>query len=137
MIHSGVNVANNVHGILQEFNLYTKPFCMTTDSASNNVKIMKELSKLFCKDGFNWNSLAHHIRCLAQVINLAVKAFLSNLKATAASEEDQWLSDDNPQEPVDGEESHVEEDEDLYGNNGSDSDSDALPSLVIKECEGF
>jgi hypothetical protein len=139
MIHSGVNLANHVHGILHEFNFYTKLFCITTDSASNNVKMMKELAKLLRKDGITWNGLDHHIWCLAHVINLAVKAFLSNLKATPTTEEDQWLSGVDRQESVGGEESDIEEDDDLYGNNNEDIDEnlDAPPSLIIKEGEGF
>ena len=60
---------------------------------------MKELSELLRKrDSVKWNGLAHHIRCLAHVINLAVKAFLSNLKVAKLSEEHEWLSRDDPEE---------------------------------------
>jgi len=138
MIHSGLNLAKHVHRILHDFNFHTKLFCITTDSASNNVKMMKELTKLLRKDGVTWSGLAHHIRCLAHVINLAVKAFLSNLKATPMSEEQQWLSSDDPQELDGGQESDIEEDEDMYGNDQENIDEDAdAPSLVIKEGEGF
>jgi hypothetical protein len=139
MIHSGVNLAKHVHEILHEFNFHTKLFCIATDSASNNITMMKELSKLLRKNGVTWKGLNHRIRCLAHVINLAVKTFLFNLKATPPSEEAQWLSGDNRQEPAaHEEESDIDEDEDLYGIDDEDTDDeDATLSLVIEESEGF
>src|SRR5579859_8154118 len=124
--HTGFNLAAHVYGILYEFNIHTKLFCITTDSASNNGKMMKELSKLLRKrDGIKWNGLAHHIRCLAHVINLAVKAFLRNLKVAKLSEEHEWLSREDLEESDVDEESDSSEDEDLYGgdpNNQDESD---------------
>src|SRR5437773_12535467 len=47
--HTGYNLALHVYSILHEFNVHTKLFCITTDSASNNGKMMKELSELLRK----------------------------------------------------------------------------------------
>src|SRR5579859_4412042 len=95
--HTGKNLAAHMYKVLHEFNIQTKLFCITTDSASNNRKMMKELSKLLRqRDSIKWNGLTHHIRCLAHVINLAVKAFLINLKVAPLSEEFHWLSNQKP-----------------------------------------
>ena len=91
--HTGANLASHIFDILHKFNIHTKLFCITTDSTSNNGKMMKELAKLLRKhDSIKWNGPAHHIRCLTHVINLAVKAFLSNLKIAPLREEHEWMS---------------------------------------------
>src|SRR5579859_1337952 len=113
--HTGKTLAAHVYKVLHEFNIQTKLFCITTDSASNNGKMMKELSKLLRqRDSIKWNGLTHHIRCLAHVINLAVKAFLINLKVAPLSEEHEWLSREDLEESDVDEESDSSEDEDLY-----------------------
>jgi hAT family C-terminal dimerisation region len=120
-----------------------KLFCITTDSASNNGKMMKELSKLLRKrDGIKWNGPAHHIRCLAHVINLAVKAFLGNLKIAKLSEEHEWITCEDPEESDIDEESGGSDDEDLYGddpNNQDDLDeyTDDAASFNIDDTKDF
>ena len=114
--HTGYNLALHVYSILHEFNIHTKLFCITSDSASNNGRMMKELSKLLRKrDGIKWNGPAHHIRCLAHVINLAVKAFLSSLKITKVSDENEWFSRDDTEESDIDEENNDSGEEDIYG----------------------
>ena len=95
-----------------------KLFCITTDSASNNCKMMKELSKLLYKrDNIKWSGPAHHIRCLAHIINLAVKAFLNNLRIAELSEEQQWLSRTDPEESDINDEIEILEEEDHSGDD--------------------
>ena len=43
--HTGKYLAAHIFKILRDFNIHTKLFCITTDNASNNDKMMKELSK--------------------------------------------------------------------------------------------
>ena len=77
--HTGINLASVVFDILQEYDIMEKFFCMTTDSASNNGTMVRQLERLLEEEGIPWNHEVHHIRCLAHVINLVVGAFLKNL----------------------------------------------------------
>src|SRR5579859_2224430 len=127
--HTGKNLAAHVYGILHEFNIHTKLFCITTDSASNNGEMMKELSKLLWKkDSIKWNGLTHHIRCLAHVINLAVKAFLLNLKIAPLSEEHHWIANretsNDDDERDDGEPTSDDDLDDDVSSIDSNSDND-------------
>src|SRR5579859_8029441 len=125
--HTGKNLAAHVYGILHEFNIRTKLFCITTDSASNNGEMMKELSKLLRKkDSIKWNGLTHHIRCLAHVINLAVKVFLLNLKIAPLSEEHHWIANGETSDDDDkGDDGEPTSDDDLDDDVSSiDSNSD-------------
>jgi len=104
---------------------------------------MKELSELLRKrDSVKWNGLAHHIRCLAHVINLAVKAFLSNLKVAKLSEEHEWLSRDDPEESDVDEESDGSDEEDIYGDDPnhqdeSDEYTNDVSSFDIEDTHDF
>jgi len=75
-----------------------------------------------------WNGLAHHIPCFAHVINLAVKAFLSNLKIAPLSAEHNWSNstsvlsksiqdDESESESEEDEDEEEEEDYNIIENN--------------------
>ena len=105
--------------------------------------MMKELSKLLRnRDGIKWSGTAHHIRCLAHVINLAVKAFLSNLKIAKLSEEHEWLSRDDPEESDVNEESDSDDEDDIYGDDPdhqdeSDDYTDDVSGFEIEDTQDF
>jgi hypothetical protein len=62
------------------------------DNASNNYKMMKELSRLLLmEDAIVWDGSWNHIPCLAHILNLAVKAFLTHIKVQPPREEEQWM----------------------------------------------
>jgi hypothetical protein len=48
------------------------------------------LSQRLAEKGIQWDAKRHHIACLAYVINLAVKQFLSTLKIQSRTPEDEW-----------------------------------------------
>jgi len=77
--HTGEFLASTVFKILEEHNLTEKLFCITTDNARNNYKMMMELKKLLATINVDWDSEVNHIPCLAHVINLIVQAFLDAL----------------------------------------------------------
>ena len=56
--HTGQNLANIVFKTLEEYDIKTKFFCVTTDNASNNFTMAKELQKLLADEG---EFLAGHI----------------------------------------------------------------------------
>jgi hypothetical protein len=79
--HTGKNLAAHIHKILHKFEIHTKLYRTTTDSASNNGKMMKKLAILFQRqDLITWDGPTHHILCFAHIVNLAVKRFLKDLK---------------------------------------------------------
>ena len=68
--------------------------------------------------------MAHHIQCLAHVINLAVKAFLSNLKIAQLSKKHEWLTNNDPEESDVDEDSDstADDDDDIYRDNSNRQD---------------
>jgi hypothetical protein len=88
--HTGVNLANHVFEILIKYNIHTRLYCITTDNASNNGTMVTALSHRLAEKGIQWDAERHHIACLAHVINLAVKEFLSTLKIQSRTPEDEW-----------------------------------------------
>ncbi|KAJ1288909.1 hypothetical protein BS78_02G124400 [Paspalum vaginatum] len=75
--HSGVNIAERVHAVVQEYALTDTVFSITLDNASANTKAMDTLSPLF--SGYIGPLLMHQ-RCACHIINLMVKATLDVLK---------------------------------------------------------
>jgi len=86
--HTGSMLAEEVFNTLKEYDITSKLLCITTDNASNNTKLMKELSKkLHQLCNIKWDYKAHHILCLNHVINLVVEAFLKAIKVVNISKD--------------------------------------------------
>jgi len=68
---------------------------ITTDNASSNYSMTRELQSTLEASGIEWPALRNHILCMAHVIQLALGAFLSSLgvkgrtKSWEAHERDQ------------------------------------------------
>src|SRR5947207_15410366 len=87
--HSGINLADHLHKVLTRYGICEKLFCIRTDNASNNDTMCEELSDLLYESHeMDWDGEENHIACLAHVINLAVQAFLKNIKVTQMTELD-------------------------------------------------
>src|ERR1043166_6943832 len=69
--HTGINIANAISDILNEFNLTSKALALTTDNESAMVVCGRELMEEFEKDLDNLSF--KHYRCSAHILNLAVK----------------------------------------------------------------
>jgi hypothetical protein len=52
---------------------------ITTDNASSNDSMTRELQSTLEVSGIEWPALRNHIPCMAHVIQLALGAFMSNL----------------------------------------------------------
>jgi hypothetical protein len=83
--HSGKTLARLVTTTLHEYQISSQLLALTADNASNNQRLRKELERNLRKEGIIWNSDAGTIRCMAHVIQLAVKQFLSVLKSLATN----------------------------------------------------
>lgn len=79
-----------------------KLFCVTTDAASNNIKMMQFLEQKLSERGISWPAKERHIFCIDHVINLAVQAFLHALKAlnpdVDLDDQDEHSDDENIEE---------------------------------------
>jgi len=52
---------------------------ITTDNASSNYSMTRELQSTLEASGIEWPALRNHIPCMAHVIQLALGAFMSSL----------------------------------------------------------
>lgn len=88
--HTGEALGDEVLEILKQFEIAEKLFCITTDNASNNGRMMKHISRRL-KDEFNimWDGSEHHIACMNHIINLAVQDFLKGIKSLAPDDDDE------------------------------------------------
>jgi hypothetical protein len=78
--HSGVNLATKLMGILEDFNITNKINCITSDSASNNNRMVKELEHMFKDRNIIWPAAERHIPCITHIINIAVQEFMRSVK---------------------------------------------------------
>ncbi|KAH0712018.1 hypothetical protein KY289_007977 [Solanum tuberosum] len=80
--HKGEDMANEIIKCLRDWGL-DKIFTITVDNASSNDVTVKELSKIFTKQGINFMNGEHlHVRCMAHILNLVVQ---DGLKVYAVS----------------------------------------------------
>jgi len=94
-------MAEIVYELLDEYDIKEKLFCITTDNASNNLTMVKELSrKLLMHDGISWDYETRHIPCLPHIINLVVQRFLKTLVKDHHAVEDDLSFDDIDSEDI-------------------------------------
>jgi len=58
---------------------------ITTDNASSNYSMTRELQSTLEASRFKWLALRNHIPCMAHVIQLALGAFMSSLGVTGCT----------------------------------------------------
>jgi hypothetical protein len=89
-------MATVVHNVLERFKITNRLFCITTDNASNNGVMRRELEGILgaLEAESSWNSDATKIPCMAHVLQLIVKAILNAFKVDM--EEDAINSIDIP-----------------------------------------
>lgn len=91
--HTGEYMAEVIYDLLEEYGIKEKFFCITTDNASNNIAMVKELSKLLEHDNISWDYKTNHIPCLAHIINLVVQKFLHTLVKDTDNSDDLSFDD--------------------------------------------
>jgi len=69
--HSGVNIAQEIMRVLEEFNISRRIIALTTDNDSAMIVCGKEISSAFDNEFSSMNF--SHYRCAAHVLNLGVK----------------------------------------------------------------
>jgi hypothetical protein len=103
-------MANIVYDILEEYNIMDKLQCITSDNASNNYALTRELSTRLSQDaGIEWNNETHHLPCLAHIINLLVKKLLTAIKKKTPVQVPYTTNDDAEPESEDNIEFDLED----------------------------
>ena len=113
--HTGIHLAEVVYDALDRYGLCNNLFCITSDNASNNDRMYVKLATLlFERQGVAWDECAMHIRSMNHTINLAVQAFLKDLKVLQVRKcpSDDTTDDNYNSEPEDGDED-VDHDEEF------------------------
>lgn len=95
--HKGANFAEIVTRLASRYEITDKILAITTDNASNNGTMAKQLEEDISNltETLSGSSEIFHVPCLAHVIQLSVKAFTDEIKATASNESvDKSITDD-------------------------------------------
>jgi hypothetical protein len=80
--HTGVNIASQIHEILDEYHITSKIGFITLDNASNNDTAINELG-----EHLGVNGPKRRIRCFGHILNLAAKALLFGHSSEAFEDE--------------------------------------------------
>ena len=125
--------------VLNEFDLIQKLFCITTDNASNNGKLMKCLSRELAKLGIDWDPKTHHISCLNHVLHLAVTDFLKKIKALGPKTElrkglkaQEDSDEEDAEEDADEKEDFFAQEDDEEGEEDESLDIGGFQSIMKK-----
>ena len=131
--HTGKRLAKEVLKVLDEFNLAEKLFCITTDNASNNGKLMKCLSKELKKRGLDWNAETNHVSCLNHVLHLGITDLLKSIKALVLKEKMRMELKDKEDEKDEEDEDEDEDDD----NKEEILEASGLVAEEVGDEEGF
>jgi hypothetical protein len=76
--HTGESMARIVHNTCQEHNISDRLYCITSDNASSNNSMRKNLEPLMLEldESLSWSADSTKIPCMAHVIQLVVKSIL-------------------------------------------------------------
>lgn len=84
--HTGRNLADVVLQVLREYGLEERIFCINGDSASNNQKMVRELTAAINHIGDDLNIKIIFVPCMAHVIQLALGRLLWRIKINPTNE---------------------------------------------------
>ena len=79
--HTGARMAELIMKCLEYYEIQDKLFCITTDNASNNDTMARELSDLLDRNDIFWDPATQHLYCLAHIINLVVRKLIDSLQS--------------------------------------------------------
>jgi len=78
---------------------------ITTDNASSNYPMTRELQSTLQASGIEWPALGNHIPCMAHVIQLALGAFMSSLGVKGRTKS--WKAHERDQQFGENENTHI------------------------------
>ncbi|KFY96083.1 hypothetical protein V500_02574, partial [Pseudogymnoascus sp. VKM F-4518 (FW-2643)] len=91
-IHSGEYLAEQLIAVIDDYGITPAVFTITRDNASANTTMLSEYENLACKNEttlqqpWAYTTKEGDVRCIGHIINLAVQAALTSLKAVPADE---------------------------------------------------
>jgi hypothetical protein len=83
-MHTGKHLCDSLVGTCEKFGILGKILSITTDNASNIGSLLSCFSDACRERGVLFDEKQQHMRCMAHVANLAVQAFLRELRADAS-----------------------------------------------------
>jgi hypothetical protein len=83
--HTGLNLCNIVRELLIKYEITDRVLAITTDNASNNTTMTRELQQALTLASFNAKEA--HIPCLAHIIQLSLKELLGRIRVEARNDE--------------------------------------------------
>jgi len=78
--HTGANMAGIINDVLARYGIQDSILGFTTDSASNNRTFTEALNNAWSLLSVEWCQLENHIPCMAHVVQLILRAFMSSIK---------------------------------------------------------
>ncbi|KAF8691107.1 Encoded by, partial [Rhizoctonia solani] len=81
--HSGINIGQSLHQVLQELGVAHKIGYITLDNASNNHTAMITLADKLSPHGITFSPENNWIRCFPHILNLAVQTIIKSLGDSA------------------------------------------------------
>jgi hypothetical protein len=82
-VHSGEDLCKTLVATCEEFDILHKLLGVTTDNAANMVKLLGCLESICRSRGIMFERKEQHVRCLAHVTNLAMRALLDKFETGA------------------------------------------------------
>jgi hypothetical protein len=95
-IHSGEYLAEQLIAVTDDYHITPAVFTVTRDNASANTVMLLEYENLACKhettlqQPWAYTTKEGDVRCIGHIINLAVQAALTSLKAVPADDSDAY-----------------------------------------------
>ena len=79
-MHTGLNLSQHLSAVIARFGLHNgRVLGITTDNATSNYAMARELQKSLKTMEVEWSAAQNHIPCMAHVIQLALSAFMQSL----------------------------------------------------------
>jgi hypothetical protein len=97
--HSGANLSNVLCNILQKQGIEKRILAVTTDNASNNRTLTKELEQALNLGSFQ--AKGNHIPCLAHVLQLSLKELLGKIRIEPRNDNVQLIWQENELDQLD------------------------------------
>ncbi len=89
-VHTNEMMTKIIVNILKKYKLKNRLLAVTTNNASNNDKMKKNMKKILKELEVKWNHEKNHVFCIAHVIQLVVNELLVSMKIFAVND---WMND--------------------------------------------
>ncbi len=84
--HTDEMMTKIVVDTLKKYKLKNRLFAITTNNASNNEKMRKNIKNVLRNIEIKWNHEKNHVFCIVHVIQLAINEFFESMKIFAVND---------------------------------------------------